>query len=129
MKKYVSVVLLLLVGCASGMQGNGNSNRVDVSPAKFKKLVDEGKCVVIDVRTQQEYSSGHIPGATQIDFYSADFWSRLKKLDKSKAYCVYCRSGRRSGITADSLAKWGYKVYNLRGGFRAWSSEGFPVER
>lgn len=76
--------------------------------------------VLIDVRTAGECSEGTIQGAKNIDFLSSSFKDQFLKLDKSKAYFLFCRSGNRSGQACNILSKEGYKVYNLEGGIGAW---------
>lgn len=97
----------------------------DVNAAEFAKLVNEGNGLVLDVRTDQEFNSGHIEGATQIDFFSPDFQQKIKALDTNKPVYVYCRSGNRSGQAAKMMKQLGFKeVYNLQGGVGAWQRNG-----
>ncbi len=74
--------------------------------------------VMIDVRTPAEFNAGHIASAINIDYYDSDSFTReIKKLDKSKTYFVYCRSGNRSSkailIMKDNLIR---NTFDLRGG-------------
>jgi rhodanese-related sulfurtransferase len=69
--------------------------------------------------------SGHLANAINIDVEGAQFNSDVAKLDKSKTYAVYCRSGRRSAIATDEMSKLGFKtLFNLEGGTGAWSAAG-----
>ncbi len=77
-----------LMGILSFILGTQSSGPVYADASKF---------TVIDVRTAEEYKSGHVDGALNIDFLKNDFDSQIGKLDKSKTYKVYCRSGNRSG--------------------------------
>jgi rhodanese-related sulfurtransferase len=73
--------------------------------------------VLVDVRTPTEYAAGHIQGAINIDFENPSFTSEIKKLDTSKKYFVYCRSGNRSGQSVASMKANGIaSVYDLQGG-------------
>ncbi|NPA34197.1 MAG: rhodanese-like domain-containing protein [Chlorobi bacterium] len=102
----------------------------NVTVEKFKELVENGACELIDVRTPKEYAEGHIKGAKNIDFYSPDFDKKISELPKDKVYCVYCRSGRRSLLSAQKMAQMGFKkIYNLQGGINAWIQSGNPVEK
>lgn len=93
----------------------------DVSADEFKKLLTEKPGQLIDVRTPQEFASGSIEGAENIDFYSADFSEQLDKLDKTKPVYVYCKSGGRSGQAKAMLTEKGFTtVYNLIGGYSNW---------
>ena len=94
----------------------------------FAKKVSNKSIVLLDVRTPAEFASGHISGATNIDFESGTFESDIQKLDKSKSYAVYCRSGNRSGQATSLMAKDGFStVFNLDGGLINWQSAGYPV--
>ena len=94
----------------------------------FAKKVSDKSIVLLDVRTPAEFASGHISGATNIDFESGTFESDIQKLDKSKSYAVYCRSGNRSGQATSLMAKDGFStVFNLEGGLINWQSAGYPV--
>lgn len=96
----------------------------DLSVAAFKAKMSEPGAVLMDVRTPEETAEGKIEGAMELDFRSPDFAEKLDELDKEKTYLIYCRSGNRSGQTCDMMAKKGFKnLYNLDGGFMAWSSE------
>lgn len=95
----------------------------DVNVATAKQLIDRNKdLIILDVRTPGETAEGMIDGATEIDFRSDNFQNRLSKLDKSKPYLVYCRSGGRSGKCVSMMKEMGFqKAYNLDGGYMRWS--------
>lgn len=93
----------------------------DVSAEKFKILIDQNDGVILDVRTSAEYASGHIEKSINLDYYNAEFKNELKKLDKTKAVYVYCKSGGRSGNTKKILTTLGFEtIYNLKGGYSKW---------
>ena len=95
-----------------------------------KKLVDEKKVVVLDVRTPKEFASGHIAGATNIDFNSKDFEKRVSELDTNKAYLVHCAAGGRSTRCLPILEKKHFNlIYHLDGGINGWERAGNPVEK
>jgi rhodanese-related sulfurtransferase len=76
---------------------------------------------ILDVRTASEYSSVHIIGAVNIDFYASTFASQLNRLDKNKAYLLHCASGSRSGQAHDTMLGLGFhEVYNMLGGMGAF---------
>jgi len=84
--------------------------------------------VIIDVRTPEEYASGYIKNAINLDFYSETFKDELDKFDRTKTYLIYCRSGHRSGIVLDMMKEIGFKeVYNMLEGIIQWKAEGLPV--
>ncbi|MCK0191306.1 rhodanese-like domain-containing protein [Arenibacter sp. F20364] len=80
---------------------------------------------LLDVRTPEEVAEGYIPNATNIDIYlGQEFVDELEKLDKTKNYYVYCRSGQRSGQACAIMNKLGFEnAYNLVGGFMNWEGE------
>ena len=105
-----------------------------VTPQEAKRLIDQNQgnpnFVVLDVRTPQEFQSGHIKGAMNLDFYAPDFPQQLDKLDKSKTYVVYCRSGHRSAKAVALMKRLGFqRVYDVQGGIRAWAARGLPITR
>ena len=109
--------------------GNTNSQIIeDVNAEKFHQLIEKGDGIIIDVRTSQEFNSGHIIDATNIDFYSEDFSDKLQIVRKDVPIYVYCRSGGRSSSAADKMEKLGFtKVYNMIGGIGSWQSEGYST--
>lgn len=73
-----------------------------------------GESIVLDVRTPSEYQESHVKGSTNVDFKNSSFKSEIEKLDKSKSYKLYCRSGNRSGQTLKIMKELGFKdVENL----------------
>ena len=103
----------------------------NVDAITFKKLIDENKSVLIDLRTTDEINSkGMIKGAKQIDFFDKNSTAEIKKLDKNKTYLIYCAGGGRSGECADLMKKEGFKeVVNLEKGFDDWKRKGFEIEK
>ncbi len=86
--------------------------------------------VVLDIRTPNEVQSGHLKDAKNIDFYGRDFKAKLDALNKETPYLIYCRTGRRSGVTIEYLQTAGFQqIYHLEKGINAWKAEGFPVMR
>ena len=89
----------------------------------------DGRCLVIlDVRTLQEYRAGHLNGSINLDFRSTSFADELARLDRSKPYLVYCRTGVRSGRAAALMKSLGFReIYDLAGGIAGWQREGFEI--
>ena len=108
---------------------NTNSQIIeDINAEKFRQFIEKGDGIIIDVRTSQEFNSGHIIDATNIDFYSEDFTDKLKIVRKDVPIYVYCRSGGRSSSAANKMEKLGFtKVYNMLGGIGSWQSEGYKT--
>ena len=125
MKKILFLLsIMFLFSC-----GNTNSQIIeDVNTENFHQLIEKGDGIIIDVRTSQEFNSGHIIDATNIDFYSDDFTDKLKIVRKDVPIYVYCRSGGRSSSAADKMEKLGFtKLYNMIGGIGSWQSEGYET--
>lgn len=101
-----------------------------VDAATFKKLIDEKKGYLIDLRTDEELKNkGYIKGAAQIDYLGKNAEAVISKLDKSKTYLIYCAGGGRSGECADLMKKEGFShVVNLEKGFDDWKKKGFETE-
>ena len=94
-----------------------------ITAAEFKMLKNE-ELAVIDVRNKNELLSGMIPNSIHINLLNPSFKSEIKKLDQSKKYIVYCRSGIRSARACQIMEKLGFQdVYNLKGGILAWNKK------
>lgn len=89
------------------------------------QLENDSNSFILDVRTETEVEDGYIPNATNIDIYKGqEFIDELEKLDKTKNYYVYCRSGNRSGQACSIMNSLGFEnAYNLEGGFMNWEGE------
>ncbi len=83
---------------------------------------------LVDVRTQEEYASGHLIGAVDIDFKSPNFNTQIGELDKNKPVFIYCLSGGRSGQAANEMKKMGFReIYNMEGGIIKWNAANKPL--
>ena len=120
------IAMAICITQASGCKGNDNIT--SVSAIQFEQKIKADSVQLLDVRTPQEFASGHIKGAININVQSVDFQQTAEnKLSKDSTILVYCRSGRRSMKAADILSRIGYKVINLKGGIIDWENDGFPV--
>lgn len=97
----------------------------NLDSASFEKFINENKnAVVVDVRTKSENSEVRIPKSVLIDISKPDFLSRIEKLDKTKTYLVYCRSGSRSSAALKKMKQFGFEnVYHLRSGIIGWNGK------
>ena len=85
---------------------------------------------MLDVRTPEEFTKGHLQDAKLMDFYGKNYENDLALLDKSVTYYIYCRSGNRSGETLKLMKNLGFKnVYNLNNGINEWNSEGYKISQ
>lgn len=65
--------------------------------------------IILDVRTPEEFSETHVEGSQNIDIFSSEFKDKISKLDRTKTYKVYCRSGNRSGQAEQLMKSLGFK--------------------
>lgn len=102
----------------------GDAVYVSISAKKAKSLMDsERDYIVLDVRTPEEYSEGHIAGAVLIPYDEIEDRAEDELPEKDKLILVYCRSGRRSSIAAQALAELGYTNVKEFGGIEDWPYE------
>ena len=95
-----------------------------ITQEEAKKIMDSGEdFIILDVREQDEYDSGHIPGAILIPYTEIENMAVKTLPDKDKQILVYCRSGRRSKIAAETLSKLGYANVKEFGGIIDWPYE------
>src|SRR5438445_11465907 len=101
-----------------------------VSVDEFKKLWQDKKNVVLDVRTKKEFENGHIPGAVNLDVNAADFDQKIGELQKDKVYLVHCAAGVRSARACDKMSRLGFPhLVDLAPGFKGWEKAGKQVEK
>jgi len=126
LKKFLAVVAIssiLLTGCSSE-----SGSAVNLGVAEFQAKTQEAEVVILDVRTKGEFNEGHIANSINIDFESDTFLNEILKLDKSKTYAVYCRSGNRSGQAVAKMTNEQFiSLYNLNGGVIDWAGAGYPL--
>jgi len=107
-KLYFIISFLLVVAC-------GPKENIPITDLQEDTLKN---ALLIDVRTPEEYSLGHLEEATNINWYDVDFKDRIGELDRSKTVYVYCKAGGRSAKAAAVFRELGFKnVVNLEGGY------------
>lgn len=124
--KLVLVLMVVLLGACQAQ-----TTQILLSPKDFHQKIQSDKnsgATLLDVRTPDEYSRGTIASAQNIAFGSGDFESKIKALDKSKTYYVFCLSGGRSASAAHFMRRNGFEsVFELKGGILAWEKDGLPI--
>ncbi|NDV57242.1 rhodanese-like domain-containing protein [Bacteroides sp. 519] len=101
-----------------------------LSVEAFAEFIQKEEVQLLDVRTPDEFSEGHIHGAVNIDVNAEGFEQEaIKQLNKEKPVALYCRSGVRSKKAAGILYEKGYKVYELDKGFLSWQSAGNEISK
>jgi len=84
--------------------------------------------IIIDVRTPEEYTGGHIENAVNVNYNSGNFSNEISRFDKDRTYLIYCRTGVRSAGARDIMKELGFHiVYNMDGGITDWEAAGLPI--
>ncbi len=100
----------------------------EISVKEAKTCIDNG-AIVLDVRTKEEYDSGHIKGSINIDIHDVVFDEKISDLGKEKSYIIYCASGVRSLVAVGKMMDAGFvDVHSMAGGILEWKSDGMEVE-
>lgn len=117
-----AVAFSLVLSCCNAQPGN----MVDVPTLRTELAT--GTVQLVDVRTPQEWGTGHIADALHIDWFDDDFREHVAKLGKDRPVRVYCAAGGRSEDARELLREMGFKdVKDLDGGISAWKKAGAPV--
>lgn len=122
---YITVLAIIFYGCSNGQTQSGKTK---LSAIEFaEKIKEQPFAPIVDVRTPEEFSKGHITNALNIDWNGNTFDKQTTTLDKSKPVFVYCLSGGRSSSAASKLRADGFKeVYELDGGIMKWRGANLP---
>lgn len=120
--KYV-VMVLVVIGLAMSFMSRGDSKGLVSYEELQQKLNDKAPIVLLDVRTQEEFDNGHIPGALLLPYDEIDQKAAQLLPEKEKEIIIYCRSGRRSAIAKDSLEALGYTNVKDFGGMNRWQGK------
>ena len=126
MKKLIFLLLavMLLTACGQDKENDQGAVYVNITAEEAKRIIDsEEGYIILDVRTQEEYDQGHIPGAIVISHEEIAEKAEEVLTDKDQLILVYCRSGRRSKIAAEALAELGYTNIKEFGGIIDWPYE------
>ena len=120
MKRFIlNLIACLFFGGACAQSSSAKFE--NLNNEEFKEKLKIQDIQLIDVRTPQEFSTGFIPGAINMDINQSDFSKQIEKLDKDNPVLVYCRSGARSRKAAAVMAAEGFVVYNLDKGILNWN--------
>ena len=126
MKKLIILLLAVMVFTACGQNEKTEQEAVymNITAEEAKVLMEsETGYLILDVREQDEYDAGHIPGAILIPYTQIEEEAPEKLTDKDQLILVYCRSGRRSKIAAEALVELGYTNIKEFGGIIDWPYE------
>jgi rhodanese-related sulfurtransferase len=134
MKKILKLPLFLfltvsIIACSNKQPSktitkNGEINVI--SPADFKEK--SVNYTVVDVRTPQEFQSGHIEGAININYFDKNFLEQITKFNTDEPIFIYCKSGNRSGSASKKISNLGFKeVYDLQNGIIFWNKNNYKI--
>ena len=119
------LLLLLLTGCGGTASNSSSENDYQqISQEEAKEMMDTQDVIILDVREQDEYDSGHIPGAVLLPVGTIDEETAAEVIpEKDSTVLVYCRSGNRSKTASSALAERGYTNIYEFGGINTWPYE------
>ena len=138
--KIIPIIILVFLALQCSIISHEDKNKSEIvepiiesiSASQSYEMIQDNltneNFVILDIRTPDEYQSGHIENAHNIDFYFSTFEDDLDKLDKTLTYLIYCRSGGRSGQALEKMENLNFEiVYNMLGGMIKWKSLDYPV--
>ena len=126
MKKlfFLLLAVMLLTACGQDKENDQGAVYVNITAEEAKQIMDnEVGYIILDVRTQEEYDQGHVPGAILIPDTEIKDKAEEVLTDKDQLILVYCRSGRRSKLAAEALVELGYTNIKEFGGIIDWPYE------
>ncbi len=131
-----NIVLILSIFCFSlffSEYSHAQKEKEDITCKQaydlIKKHQGDTNFVIIDFRTEEMYSNGHIKGATVFDVFSDKIDTWLNKLNRNKTYLLYCNAGYRSGIALKKMKEMKFKkLFHLYEGIKVWKNEGYETK-
>jgi rhodanese-related sulfurtransferase len=126
MGKAKSLIYFVVIFCGLLFSACNTNDEHAVSVEEFSKLINDENCLVVDVRTADEYLMGHIEGSATIDFYSPEFEHKFRFIDVNDCIVFYCNTGSRSGQAIHVLREeLGFtNIVHLKGGLEEWKKAG-----
>lgn len=124
--KRITQILTLVLSMLAGPALAAGSISVD---ALAERIANGNAPMIIDVRSEDEYLAGHVPGAQLIPHDQMTSYVESLSANKDTEIVLYCKSGSRAGMASDVLEEAGFSnLKTLEGSFQAWSSAGKPVK-
>ena len=122
---FVTILLCLILSACGGETAQGDVFMYEqITAETAKQIMDSGEeHIILDVREQEEFDAGHIPGAILLPYTEIEAKAETTLPDKDQLILVYCRSGRRSKIAAEALVNLGYTNVKEFGGIIDWPYE------
>ena len=116
--------LMIFFSLVSLAQKSSEKLITTISVSKAKEIIANNDVIILDVRTPEEFASGHIQNAVNINYYDQDFSKRVESINKRKKIIVYCAVGGRSGQALTKMDALGFQyVLNMKGGYNAWKAQ------
>ena len=105
---------------------DGGSGEHSLEPRRVAELLEAGDADLIDVREDDEWEAGRVPGARHVPIL--DVTAQADTVDGERLVVFYCRSGNRSALVAEAFRLGGYDARNMSGGISAWADAGLDIE-
>jgi len=128
MHKYLSSFILSFLFFFNSCGNVQSQQETNIDALEFSENIKKSpNALILDVRTPDEFSKGHLIAAKNINWNDNNFKDEVEKLDKTKAVYIYCLAGSRSEAAAKKMRAIGFKeVYELNGGIMKWRGENLP---
>lgn len=123
-KLTLFIIILVSSGCVSS-----EDDVLTLKPETFKtKVINDVSVQLVDIRTPEEFNSGHIENAININYFSEQFKDSISLLQTKIPVYIYCRSGKRSSKSVKVFKAVGFdSIYQLNGGLLNWKKSGFKI--
>ncbi|HEY8401729.1 MAG TPA: rhodanese-like domain-containing protein [Cytophagaceae bacterium] len=127
--KYLIGWMMLLLACLAACTNKTEHSVLE--PLEYLQAINSVEHLqLIDVRSPEEFRSGHIKGAINFNYRDNNFRERVTLLDKEQPVYLYCRSGNRSAKAAQILKEEGFvKIYDLKGGILNWENNNLMLNK
>ncbi len=130
MARWLTVALILGIAVPVAAATKVTDVTADKAQALIQEKTKAPNFVILDVRTPQEFSEGHLSGAVNVNIAAPDFQAKLEKLDRSKEYLVYCRSGNRSQQAVRAMEHLDFRsLYHMYQGVLGWQDKKLPLAK
>ena len=121
---WILLAVMFLTACGQTAENDREAIYMNISAEEAKAMMDsEEGYIILDVRTQEEYDQGHIPNAVLLPLDDIEGKAPVVLPDRDQLLLIYCRSGRRSKLAAETLVELGYTNIKEFGGILDWPYE------
>ncbi|GAB3819556.1 rhodanese-like domain-containing protein [Pontibacter rugosus] len=127
--KLLSIAILatVLFSCTS-TQPSASTEVKNMNPYEFRDQNLHSKTVLVDVRTPEEFATGHLEGSLNADLRGGEFEKEMQNWNKAKTYYLYCASGNRSSQAAELMKQAGFRTIINIGAYKDLKEAGLPTE-